>query len=219
MEAPVMKRIGMKRIGMISAAAFFLLLGNTARTYAQQEQQEPNKPAEKPQENKPVDKPQETKPAEKPQETKPMEKPQDTKPAEKPQEQPKTEKQQEPAKTTKQEEPSKAAQHQPVQRTAAAQKQQNAHPALKLSARGTGRIPDDRFRASFGQEHVFVINDPVIVGGFSRFQYSGFWFGFVDPWPVGWYYTDNVYVDYIDGGYFLCNPEFPGANVSISVVI
>ena len=146
-----------------------------------------------------------------------MEKPQDTKPAEKPQEQPKTEKQQEPAKTTKQEEPSKAAQHQPVQRTAAAQKQQNAHPALKLSARGTGRIPDDRFRASFGQEHVFVINDPVIVGGFSRFQYSGFWFTYSDPWPGDWDYNDDVYIEDVDGEYYLINPRHPGVRLIVIV--
>ena len=85
--------------------------------------------------------------------------------------------------------------------------------------RGEGRIPDDRFRANFGEQHTFVIREPVMVGGFSRFQYGGFWFGFVNPWPAGWYYTDNVYVDYIDGGYYLCNPYYPGARVSISVVM
>jgi hypothetical protein len=90
---------------------------------------------------------------------------------------------------------------------------------LRLSARGSGRIPEDRFRANFGAQHVFVINQPVIVGGFSRFQYGGFWFGFENPWPEGWYYTDNVYVDYIDGGYYLCNPYYPGVHVGISVVI
>jgi hypothetical protein len=59
----------------------------------------------------------------------------------------------------------------------------------------------------------------VMVDGYSRFQYGGFWFGFVNPWPAEWYYTDDVYVDYIDGGYYLCNPYYPGARVSISVVI
>jgi hypothetical protein len=57
-----------------------------------------------------------------------------------------------------------------------------------------------------------------MVGGYSRFQYDGFWFGFVNPWPVDCYYTDDVYVDYIDGGYCLCNPYYPGERVSISVV-
>ena len=58
-----------------------------------------------------------------------------------------------------------------------------------------------------------------MVGGYSRFQYGGYWFGFVQPWPVAWYYTDDVYVDYIDGGYYLYNPYYPGTRVSINVVI
>jgi len=122
------------------------------------------------------------------------------------------------AKQVKQEGRSNTAGQRP-QRTAAQEQRQRAEPALRLSARGSGRIPDDRFRANFGESHTFVINEPVMVGGYSRFQYSGFWFGFVNPWPMGWYYTDNVYVDYIDGGYYLCNPYYPGARVAISVVI
>ncbi|HSZ02269.1 MAG TPA: hypothetical protein VK788_22415 [Terriglobales bacterium] len=81
-----------------------------------------------------------------------------------------------------------------------------------------GRIPDDRFRANFGREHVFVINRPVIIEGQPRFQYGGYWFGFSQPWPVGWLYTDNVYVDYVDGGYFLYNPFHPGIRVVIIVI-
>jgi hypothetical protein len=92
-------------------------------------------------------------------------------------------------------------------------------PALRLTARSESRIPDDRFRAHFGREHSFRIGNPTLVGGYSRFQYGGYWFGFVQPWPDGWYYTDDVYVDYIDGGYYLCNPYYPGAQVSISVVL
>ena len=80
-----------------------------------------------------------------------------------------------------------------------------------------GRIPDDRFRANFGHEHVFVINQPVIVEGQPRFQYGGYWFGFGQPWPVGWAYTDNVYVDYVDGGYYLYNPFHPGIRIVVIV--
>jgi hypothetical protein len=120
---------------------------------------------------------------------------------------------------TQQAQQSRPAQHQAPQRSVAQQQHQRSMPELRLSARGSGRIPDDRFHANFGQTHVFVIREPVMVGGYSRFQYGGFWFGFVQPWPVEWYYTDDVYVDYIDGGYYLCNPYYPGARVSISVVI
>ena len=105
------------------------------------------------------------------------------------------------------------------QRTQQAIATQRAQPALRLSARGSGRIPDDRFRANFGSGHNFHMGNPVLVGGYSRFQYGGFWFGFVQPWPVGWYYTDDVYIDYVDGGYYMFNPYYPGARFSLSVVI
>jgi hypothetical protein len=125
--------------------------------------------------------------------------------------------QQQQAKSQEQQTKSNNQQH--AQRTPAEVQRQHDAPALRLSARGSGRIPDDRFHSNFGHEHVFVISQPVMVGGYSRFQYGGYWFGFVQPWPVGWYYTDDVYVDYIDGGYYLYNPYYPGARVSISVVI
>ncbi len=63
------------------------------------------------------------------------------------------------------------------------------------------------------------MGNPQIVDGYSRFQYGGYWFGFVQPWPVGWYYTDDVYVYYINGAYYLCNPSYPGDQVAISVVL
>jgi hypothetical protein len=105
------------------------------------------------------------------------------------------------------------------QRTAEETQRQHAEPALRLSSRGQGRIPDDRFRSNFGREHVFVIESPQMEGGYSRFQYGGYSFGFVQPWPTAWFYTDNMYIDYIDGGYYLYNPYYPGSRVMISVVI
>jgi len=105
------------------------------------------------------------------------------------------------------------------QRTQQAAQRQRSQPALRLSSRGSGRIPDDRFRSDFGRGHEFHMGNPVLVGGYSRFQYNGFWFGFVEPWPAGWYYTDDVYIDYVDGGYYMYNPYYPGSRFSISVVI
>jgi len=80
------------------------------------------------------------------------------------------------------------------------------------------RIPDAEFRAHFGHEHVFHIGHPVIVEGRPRFHYGNYWFVFVDPWPVGWNYDrDDVYVDYVDGGYFLFSPVHPGVRVAVTV--
>jgi hypothetical protein len=217
----------MNRFGVLSTAALLLLLGNTASAYPRQEQHEQEaKPENKP-EAKPA-KPEEAKPV-KQEAAKPENKP-EAKPAKQEAAKPVKQQQSQPAKQetaqpNKQQQAKaqpaqgKSSNQQHAQRTPAEEQRQRAVPALRLSARGSARIPDDRFRANFGREHVFVISQPVMVSGYSRFQYGGFWFGFVQPWPVGWYYTDDVYVDYIDGGYYLYNPYYPDARVSISVVL
>jgi glucan-binding YG repeat protein len=152
------------------------------------------------------------------QDAKPVKQEDKAKPANQ-EEQAKTEKQTKQTEQAKQENKGNTGGQQHAQRTAAEQQKQRAVPALRLSVRSDSRIPDDRFRANFGSGHEFRIGSPTLVGGFSRFQYGGFWFGFVQPWPDAWYYTDDVYVDFIDGGYYLCNPYYPGQQVSISVVI
>jgi hypothetical protein len=96
---------------------------------------------------------------------------------------------------------------------------QQAHRQLRLSERGSGRIPEERFHSNFGREHNFRMQEPVLVGGYSRFQYGGYWFGFVEPWPADWYYTDDFYIDYVDGGYYMYDPYYPGTRFAISVVI
>ena len=112
-----------------------------------------------------------------------------------------------------------AASSQRPERTQQAMATQRAQPALRLSARGNGRIPDERFHTNFGREHEFHMGNPVFVSGYSRFQYGGYWFGFVEPWPAGWYYTDDVYIDYVDGAYYMFDPYYPGARFAISVVL
>jgi hypothetical protein len=81
-----------------------------------------------------------------------------------------------------------------------------------------GRIPEQRFHEQFGSEHYFRVHRPVIIDNRPRFQYSGYWFELVDPWPVGWGYDDDVYVDYVDDQYYLYDPEHPGMGILISVV-
>jgi hypothetical protein len=155
----------------------------------------------------------------------PQAKPEKQQQAKAPQEQ---KQQQQPGKPVKQEQRQATSQKQPQQQAASSQRPQRtqqamatqrAQPALRLSTRGNSRIPDDRFQASFGRGHEFHMGNPVMVGGYSRFQYGGFWFGFVQPWPVGWYYTDDVYIDYVDGGYYMYDPYYPGARFAISVVL
>jgi|SRR5882724_2549144 len=85
------------------------------------------------------------------------------------------------------------------------------------------RIPDDRFRAHFGRGHWFRVrsNPIIVVNGYPRFQYGGFWFSVVDPWPEywsrTWYETDDVYVDYVNDGYYMYNRRHPGVGIAINV--
>jgi hypothetical protein len=82
----------------------------------------------------------------------------------------------------------------------------------------SGHIPDDKFRAHFGRSHTFTART-VMVQGQPQFQYGGYSFQLVDAWPVGWAYTDQCYIDYIDGEYFLFDLLHPGVQVAVFVVL
>jgi hypothetical protein len=84
-------------------------------------------------------------------------------------------------------------------------------------------IPRDRFGMYFGPAHFFRIRTrPVIYMGFPRFEYSGFSFLLVDPWPEtwaeNWYDSDDVYIDF-DDGYYLYNRRRPGVRLAITVAL
>jgi hypothetical protein len=87
------------------------------------------------------------------------------------------------------------------------------------------RIPDDRYGRYFGRNHRFRVNrlPLVIVGGYPRFQYGGFWFSVVDPWPQywsnNWYENDDVYIDYSGDGYYMYNRRYPRDRIAISVYL
>jgi outer membrane biosynthesis protein TonB len=187
------------------------------------EHQAPAAPAQ--QQTKPTDEHQQTKPAPEQQQTRAEKPAQQSKPTQQQQQQTKAEKPStKPAtRQTQQPQQARANQNQSGQRapvrTASDQQRQRSQPAIRVSVRTSGRIPDDRFRSNFGREHNFRMGNPEMVGGYSRFQYGGFWFGFVDPWPADWYYQDEVYIDYIDGEYFMFDPYYPGERVEISVVL
>jgi hypothetical protein len=229
----VMEVTIMKILGVISTTALFFLLGAPVPAFAQ-DHEEAAKPAQHEEQAKPVKAEAQGKPEQQQQQAKPEQRQEQTKSAKeqtqaKPaqqRQQAKPEQRQEQAKTTKPATQARPAKQEArgnttahVQRTAAEQQRQRAVPALRLSARGNSRIPDDRFRSNFGRGHEFRIGSPTVVDGYSRFQYGGYWFGFVQPWPADWYYTDDVYVDYINGGYYLCNPSYPGTQIAISVVL
>jgi hypothetical protein len=227
----------MRRVSLIGAEVLLLFLGVVAPSHARQDQHEQGSRAPKQDQQAKPERQQQAKPEEQKQ-AKPQaqqQKPQtQTKPARQEQrQQPKAQPEQ--AKSNgKQQEQQKQANNQqeragkqrqqsaslrPPQRTQEEQTRRRAEPSLRLSAMGKSRIPDARFRSNFGRTHEFRIGEPRLVNGYSRFQYGGYWFGFVQPWPLDWYYTDNVYVDYISGRYYLCNPYYPGVHIAITVVV
>jgi hypothetical protein len=85
------------------------------------------------------------------------------------------------------------------------------------------RIPDDRYRGYFGQDHGFRIYGLpfLVVGGYPRFQYEGYWISLVDPWPEywgnDWYDNDDVFVTYANNGYYLYNRRYPNVGIAISI--
>jgi hypothetical protein len=85
------------------------------------------------------------------------------------------------------------------------------------------RIPEDRFRGYFGPSHGFRINGLpfLVVGGYPRFQYNGYWLTLVDPWPENWannwYDTDDVYVGYANDGYYLYDRRHPSVGIAINI--
>ena len=215
----------MKIIGIICTSALFLLVGMSAPANAGQEKQEERAKPQKQEQQAKTEKQQQTQAPNKQQQHRQQQ-------AQAPKQQ--QQHQQRQAQAPKQERQQQAKGHhdqqqqprqqqsrtsQAPERTQQAQERQRAQPELRLSERGGGRISDARFRSNFGREHHFRIGEPVLVGGYSRFQYGGYWFGFVEPWPVGWYYTDDVYIDYVDGGYYMYDPYYPGSRFAISVVI
>ena len=82
-----------------------------------------------------------------------------------------------------------------------------------------GRIPEDRFRAQFGREHHFAMRRPEVVEGRPTFQYGGYSFVLVDAWPPEWAYSDDCYIDYLDGDYFLFNLRHPEMRLALMVVM
>jgi outer membrane biosynthesis protein TonB len=212
----------MKLLAAISTTTLFLVLGTTAAAYAPQERQEqPDKSEKQGEKAKPEKKEPPAKPAKQEQVNKPAK--QETKQAS-------PEKRDKPAneepKRAKQEQKDEPAKHEAKQATqqqkdehVRQQDQQSAQRSRNDSDRGGGghgRISDDRYRTSFGSGHNFHVNR----GDYDhrRFNYSGYSFGFVDAWPESWYYTDNVYVVYEEGGYYMYDAIHPGTRISVNIL-
>jgi len=210
----------MKLLAAISTTTLFLLLGTTAAAYSPQERHEQGEKSEKqgdkakPEKKEPQAKPAKQEQANKPvkQETNQASQEKRDKPAREETKRAKQEQKDEPAKHEAQQ----AKQEQNVEHV----RQQNAQHSQgdngKRGGSSHGRISDEHYRASFGSGHNFHVNR----GDYDhrRFNYGGYSFGFVDAWPVSWYYTDNVYVVYEGGGYYMYDAIHPGMRISVNIL-
>ncbi len=113
------------------------------------------------------------------------------------------------------------AAHQQQQQTAKQQPQQIArqdHAQNPQAQRDGGNrnarhISEQDFHAHFGREHTFR----VARSDDRRFNYGGYYWVYNEPWPSGWSYSDAVYVDEIDGEYYLIDPVHPGIRLLIVI--
>ena len=80
-----------------------------------------------------------------------------------------------------------------------------------------GRISNANYNSHFGHDHHFHMGRPQMIGGYNRFQYGGYSFGYNESWPVGWGYDDDCYVVYEDGAYYMYNLRHPGFHISLSI--
>jgi hypothetical protein len=196
---------------MISTTLLALLAGVPA--YAQQDQ-ETDKP--KPQQEEPKKQPQKEK---SPQERPPQEKDRPQQEREKEQAKDKERHDEDAQKQDKQQQEKQKVEHQRQQQGEQRQQAQRQDADRSRQAQREGgnangrRIREEDFHSHFGREHHFR----VVRRDDRRFQYSGYWFEYTDPWPVGWSYDDDVYVDEIDGEYYLIDPVHPGIRLLIIV--
>jgi outer membrane biosynthesis protein TonB len=190
--------MSMRSFNFVNVAILSVLVGSAALAFAQEEKPQEEKPAHQ-EEAKPEPKPNEAKPPHQDEAKPPQDKQTEKmgKPEERQEPKPGQEQSHEQAMPNRQDHPEQA----------------HAQPAGK-----GGHIPDDKFRASFGRSHTFTAKT-VIVEGRPQFQYSGYSFQLVDTWPVGWAYTDDCYIDYIDGEYFLFDLLHPGVRIAVFVVM
>jgi len=84
-------------------------------------------------------------------------------------------------------------------------------------------VPQASFNLYFGSQHFFRISTrPVIYQGYPRFEYGGYSFLLLDPWPeywsLDWYASDDVYIDY-DDGYYLYNRRYPDVGLAITLAL
>ena len=222
----------MKPVGIISIGVLLLLLGTIGSTYAQQDQNPGAKPPKQVQQSKPEKRQPDRNKQQQDQKKGRVQQLDRNKQQQQRAQQPDRSKQQQ--QRAQQQDNGSSRQRQRVQHDQQrevwqqhrARDWQSEHRDWRQRGGYTGyRIPDAHYRRSFGANHWFRIHRyPMeLYGGYPRFQYGGFWFGFMDPWPEywadDWYDNDDVYVVYSEDGYYLYNRRYPRDRIAITVYV
>jgi outer membrane biosynthesis protein TonB len=194
----------MKLVGLMTTAALSLTLVAAAPTYAQEPRDQQEEQKAKPEEK--------AQPAAKQEEKNAQQEDKNTRQEEKNAQQ--QDKNNQSAEKNAQQQDKNGKQE---EKNAQQQQAKPVQQAQRAGGNGGGGIPADRFKANFGREHSFRVSQ----GDYAnrRFQYGGYAFGFVDPWPSNWLYTQDVFVVEINGVYYLCNPLYPGVNLALSMTL
>jgi cytoskeletal protein RodZ len=208
----------MNRIRIAVTLAFFLLFVGFA--YAQEPQEQP-KP--RPEEARPEPGREASQPAHQTQEEAKPSRPEEAKPPRQEEAKPPKAEKQESPKASQESQPAHAEKGQEREtQPAHAEKSQESQQGHARPAGKSARIPDPKFKASFGRPHSFRVNQVIqqttVVPGQTQFIYSGYTFVILDPWPAEWLYTDDCYIDYVDDDYYLFDAFHPGIRVALFVV-
>ena len=203
----------MKPVGFIGTGVLLLLLGAVAPTYAQQDQHQQDSTAPKQE--------QQAKPK-KQQQQRAQQQNQNKQQQQRAQQQNRN--RQQAYRPSQQGKRVQQAQERGVWQQRRAHNWQSDHRDWQQRGGYNGyRIPDARYRSHFGRDHRFrLYRYPMfVVDGYPSFQYGGFWFTVLDPWPEywsdNWYENDDVYVDYSNGGYYLYDQRYPGVGIAVSI--
>ncbi len=221
----------MKPVAIISIGVLLLLLGTVGSTYAQQDQNQGAKPPKQVQQSKPEKRQPDRNKQQQGQKKGRVQQPDRNKQQQPRAQQPDRSKQQQQRAQqqdgfSRQRQRVQHDQQREVWQQHRARDWQSEHRDWRQRGGYTGyRIPDAHYRGSFGANHWFRIHRyPMeLYGGYPRFQYGGFWFGFMDPWPEywadDWYDNDDVYVVYSEDGYYLYNRRYPRDRIAITVYV
>jgi len=219
----------MKQNRVISTAVLLLLLGAAIPALAQKGEEEKGgsggkaqpaqhqaQPQQHAQKEQPQLRAQKAQPQQHAQKAQPQQRAQKAQPQQRAQ---KAQPQQRAQKAQPQQRAQQAQRQQPQRKQQAKQSGRQQGQAVASNSGGGhyGRISDTSYRAHFGHDHSFHMIRPRMIEGYNRFQYGGYWFGFNQEWPEGWSYDDTVYVEYIDGAYYLCDLRFPGVQITLNM--